>query len=107
MTHQIASNETSSRDANAIVNRYKLIGLFGGLFLGGIVGIMVAGPHFHDWPAAQSILTIVGALALGGLIGYVAGEIALGSQASGPGSGLDRESGGGSGGGHGGTGGDD
>ena len=96
MTHQIASNETSSRDANAIVNRYKLIGLFGGLFLGGIVGIMVAGPHFHDWPAAQS-----------GLIGYVAGEIALGSQASGPGSGLDRESGGGSGGGHGGTGGDD
>jgi len=84
----MGSIETSPRDVNAIVNRYKSIGLFGGFFLGGIVGIMVAGPRFHEWSAVRSMLTIFGSLALGSLIGYVAGEIAVASLASGPGSGL-------------------
>src|SRR5258706_1893801 len=94
----MGSIETSPRDVNAIVNRYKSIGLFGGLFLGAVVGIMVAGPHFHEWSAARSMLTIFGSLALGGLIGYVAGEIAVASLASGPGSGFAGGDGGGGGG---------
>ena len=92
------------RDASAIVSRYRLIGLCGGLFFGGIVGIASAGPHFHDWSTVRSMLTIVGALALGGLIGYVAGEIAIASLASGPGSGFPGGADGSGGGEHGGGG---
>ena len=80
--------ESSPHDASAIVNRYKSIGLFGGLFLGGVIGIMVAGPRFDEWSAARSALTILGSFVLGGLLGYIAGEIAVTSFASGPGSGI-------------------
>lgn len=52
------------------------------------------------------MLTVVGSLFLGGLIGYPAGEIAVASLASGPGSGLAGGSdGGANGGGEGGGGG--
>jgi hypothetical protein len=85
--------ETSTRDPSAIVDRYRAIGLYGGLFFGGIVGIVVAGPHFQEWSSARSLLTIAGSLAVGGLVGYLAGEIAIASHVSGSGSGFRRGAG--------------
>ena len=100
--------DTSARDATAVIVRYKKIGLFGGLFLGAVVGIMVAGPKFGEWSSARSMLTILGSTGVGALIGYIAGEIATVSLASGtgPGIGGGTSSGGISGGGHGDGGGD-
>jgi uncharacterized membrane protein YeaQ/YmgE (transglycosylase-associated protein family) len=82
------SINTSPRDVSAIIKRYRSNGLFGGLFFGVLVGIVVAGPHFHEWSAERSMLTIIGSLIVGGLVGYLAGEIAIASLSSGPGSGL-------------------
>ena len=96
----MGSTETSPRDVNAIIERYKSIGLFGGLFLGGVIGVIVAGPRFHEWSAARSTLTILGSLLLGAFLGYVAAEIAVGSLLSGPGSGIAGGSDGGGGDGH-------
>ena len=103
------SVETSPRDVKAIVDRYKTIGLLGGLFLGGVTGVMVAGPNFPEWSGARSLLTIFGSVGLGGLIGYFAGEIAAASLVSGAGSGSGSGTGGaggGGGGGHGDSGGE-
>jgi hypothetical protein len=107
--------DSSPRDVNAIITRYKSIGFFGGLFLGGVVGVVAAGPHFAEWSGFRSVVTILGGFGVGGLIGYIAGEIAIGSQASGAFSGIGGgggdgsstgDSGGGDSGGGGGGGGD-
>lgn len=94
----MGSIDTSPRDVKAIVVRYKTIGLLGGVFLGAVVGIMVAGPNFREWTEIRSLSTILGSIAVGGLIGYIAGEIAVASQASGCGPGIAGGAGGGGGG---------
>jgi hypothetical protein len=81
----MSSTDTSPRDAIAIVERYRSIGLVGGLFVGGLAAAMIGGPHFSDWSMTRSLVTLLGSVALGGLIGYIAAEIAIASQASGPG----------------------
>jgi hypothetical protein len=110
----MSSIDTSPRDVKAIADRYKSIALFGGIFLGGVVGVMVVGPNFREWTGMRSLLTIVGSVGLGGLAGYLAGEIAVATLASGGGPGLGGgagdggvDGGGGSGDGGGGDGGGD
>jgi hypothetical protein len=96
----MSSVDTSPRDVKAIIERYRAIGLYGGIFLGAVVGVMVVGPNLSEWSGSRSLLTIFGSIALGALVGYIAGEIAVASITSGSGPGL----GGGSG--EGGVGGD-
>ncbi|QJR09494.1 hypothetical protein DSM104443_00538 [Usitatibacter rugosus] len=81
----MSSTDTTPREASAIVERYRSIGLVGGLFVGGLAAAMIGGPHFSDWSMTRSLVTLLGSVGLGGLIGYIAAEIAIGSQASGPG----------------------
>ena len=75
--------ETTRRDVQAIVERYRAIGLYGGLFVGAVIGVLVAGPHFREWSSARSLLTIAGSAGLATFIGYFAAEIAVASLASG------------------------
>ena len=84
----MSSVDTSPRDVNAVIARYKAIGLFGGLFLGAIVGVMIIGPNLRDWWWARSLATFLGAASLGSIAGYFAGELALGGAGAGPGSAL-------------------
>ena len=98
-----------------VVNRYEGYGLIAGLGLGSLIGVMVSGPHFHDWPAIVSLVVILGGGAVGAAIGYLAVSIAYGSTAAGfgiesgisdPGHGSGGHSGSGDGGGGGGGAGD-
>src|SRR5690348_17065948 len=88
----MSSVDTSPRDVKAIIARYKAIGLFGGLFLGAMVGVMIIGPNMRDWSWARSLATFLGAAILGGIAGYFAGELALGGSSAGPGSGVSADS---------------
>jgi len=69
----------------AVVKRYEGYGLIAGLGLGALVGVLFAGPHFRDWPAAGSLLAILGGGVGGALIGYLAVAIFIGSLVHGPG----------------------
>lgn len=71
-----------SKHSTDVVERYKSIGLFTGLLMGGVAGAIVAGPHIHDWSALKSGATVLGCFVLGGFIGYGAAALALGSEAS-------------------------
>lgn len=62
-------------------------------------GVIVAGPHYNEWPDVRPMLTVVGSLFLGGVVGYPGGEMAVASIASGPGPGSAEGSDGGAGGG--------
>jgi len=48
---------------------------------------MIAGPNFREWSWMRSLVTIVGSLGVGALLGYIAGEIAVAGLAGGPGGG--------------------
>jgi hypothetical protein len=76
--------DTSPRDMKAIIARYREIGLIGGLAFGGVVGVMVAGPNFREWSWLRSVVTIAGSVGIGGLLGYIAGEIAVAGLGAGP-----------------------
>lgn len=46
-------------------------GLVAGLGLGVAVGVLIAGPHFHDWSALTSAALILASAGLGALVGYL------------------------------------
>lgn len=89
----MSSVDTSPRDVKAIVARYKAMGLIGGLFLGAVAGVMIAGPNFREWSGMRSLVTIAGSLGIGAIAGYFAGELAVGGHASGSGAGIHSGSG--------------
>ena len=72
----------SNRRAAPVVERYRSIGLFGGLLVGGVAGVMVAGPFLHEWSFLKSAVTVLGCFSLGGLLGYGAAALVIGSEAS-------------------------
>ena len=92
----MSSIDTSPRDVSSIIERYRTIGVVGGLFLGAIVGVMVAGPNFREWSWVRSLTTIGGSTIVGVVAGYIASEIAVGGLAGGPGHGLSSDEGAGS-----------
>ena len=53
-----------------IVRRYRGYGLFGGVTVGAVVGVLVSGPNFTEWGAAQSLAVIGGFTVTSALIGY-------------------------------------
>lgn len=57
----------ASRD---IVRRYRSCGFFGGAAVGAVIGVLVSGPNFHEWAAAQSLAVIAGFTVTLSLIGY-------------------------------------
>lgn len=67
----------------AAVRSYRAYGLFGGIALGGLTGILVSGPHFDEWAASASLALILACTAGGALIGWLFLSIASGSVAGG------------------------
>lgn len=67
----------------AAVQSYRAYGLFGGIALGGFVGILVSGPHFDEWAASASLALILACAAGGALIGWLFLSIVSGSVAGG------------------------
>lgn len=62
----------------ALVSRkYSGYGLIGGFGLGSIVGLLLSGPHFYEWPANLSMAVILGSVAAGGILGWMCRAIAL------------------------------
>lgn len=59
-------------------------GLIPGLFIGLLLGVMVAGPYFHVWGAAQSVLVCLGCALVGGTAGLVLVALSLAKLADGP-----------------------
>ena len=101
----------SAEDNLKTLRRYRSYGLWGGLILGIVAGIIVGGPQFREW---ENPLRVWGTLlascaAVGAIVGFfffslLAPGTAVGSHGVGGGSGAD--SGGGVGGGGGDGGGD-
>lgn len=72
----------SKRRAAAVVERYRSIGLLGGLLVGGVAGVMIAGPNLREWSFLKSAVTVLGCFSLGGLLGYGAAALVIGTEAS-------------------------
>lgn len=58
-------------------------GFLYGLGLGGVVGVIAAGPHFREWPLFATFGVIAGCCIGLGILGYFAIAIAHGSVAGG------------------------
>lgn len=63
-------NPHSTQAPRDIVRRYRSYGLFGGAAVGAVAGVLLSGPNFHVWAAAQSLSVIVGFAVGGALIGH-------------------------------------
>jgi hypothetical protein len=68
---------------------FENYGFIYGLSLGGVVGVLVAGPYFGEWPLAACLGTIVGCGIGAGVVGYLAVAMVYGSAASGFGAASD------------------
>jgi hypothetical protein len=65
-----------------IVRRYRSRGLFGGAAVGAVVGLLVSGPNFHEWAAAQSLAVIVAFAVGSAAIGYFFLALLFGASTS-------------------------
>ncbi len=77
------SDMTRKMFGNPVLRKYQQYGLFGGLVLGTLVGVLSGGPHFHEWSAGQS-LAVVCAFALGAAVfGCFGVPLVMGAMTSG------------------------
>lgn len=75
-----------SKEANEVISKYKGYGLWGGLPLGLLLGVLISGPYFHTWPLSVTAWVLLGFTVGGGIIGYCADHIAFASTTTGFGS---------------------
>ena len=83
----MSENKKSSSEAQKISSKYQSYGMFGGLGVGLIAGVLISGPNFKVWPLTSIILVILGCTLGAGMLGYIAVPIAIGSTAKGCGTG--------------------
>lgn len=78
-------NENKIREpaGQIAARKYGGYGLFGGVALGLIAGVLISGPHFKEWTAVVSLALVVACAAAGALIGWLFLGIATGSLAGG------------------------
>lgn len=79
MTDPIKSDE----DRKQVVKRYETYGFVGGAGFGVFTGIVVAGPHFHEWNAITIWLVIVVTTIFLGILGNIVVVMAYSSAVSG------------------------
>ena len=93
--------KASIRDEHGKTNlrAFENYGFIYGLTLGGVVGVVVVGPHFHEWSFFVCLGIILGCGIGIGVLGHLAVAIAYGSTASGFGVASDTDSGSSDGGG--------
>jgi len=70
---------------------YQRYGLFGGLIVGALSGLIAAGPHLRGSPWGMTVLIVGGSTVLGAFVGYAAVGIFVGSLIRGD-VGIDRGS---------------
>ena len=91
------------------VKRFRSYGLWGGTFLGIVVGVLAGGPRFREWedPLLTWLEAIVACAAVGATVGFLFFPMAVGGTPAAIGTGgHDGSDGGGHGGDGGGDGGD-
>jgi hypothetical protein len=66
-----------------VLRRYEGYGLLGGLAIGLLIGVLIAGPHFFEWPVGESLVAVFGSAALCAGIGWLALGIEVGTLARG------------------------
>jgi hypothetical protein len=80
---------STSRSREAIghptLRKYRARGVFCGSGLGLLIGVLVSGPHFHEWPAVQSFGVVLGGAACGAVVGWLFASAVVGSLGSGAG----------------------
>ena len=74
---------TPSANAQPTLRKFRGYGLFSGIAGGILVGVLISGPHFYEWPAAESLAVVFLCAAGGALIGWLCLSIAAGSIAGG------------------------
>ncbi len=59
-------------NGNPDIRKFENTGFFYGSLLGILVGVVIAGPHFFDWPFASIFLTIAASSLMIGFLGWLA-----------------------------------
>ncbi len=77
----MATNRTVESRGRAILDRFQSYGFWGGLILGLVVGVLISGPKFRDWPLSTLLMVIAACGIAGAAIGFFAGPMAMGSTA--------------------------
>jgi hypothetical protein len=70
--------------SEAVLRRYRAIGLWGGLFLGAVAGVIVTGQRWVEWTPLRSSWVVLASTILGAVIGYFALSVAAGMHGAGP-----------------------
>ena len=76
-------NRGVDKDGKPDFKAFENYGSIYGLTLGLVAGLLVAGPHFHDWSFLTCLATICGLGILVALLGHLAIAWAYGSVAGG------------------------
>ena len=79
----MSANHRLEETGEPNIKVFENYGSIYGLLLGLVVGVLIAGPHFREWPFFASLATMVGGGSVGALIGHVAIALAHGSVAGG------------------------
>ena len=79
MNSPIVRDESGKPNLRAYENN----GFLYGLPAGALVGTLIAGPHFYEWPLWESLAAIFGCGIGAGILGYIAVASAYGAEAGG------------------------
>lgn len=70
-------------NGNPNLDAFNNNGFWYGLPIGALIGVLIAGPHFHEWPTWESLVAIFGSCLGCGISGHLAIAMAYGAEASG------------------------
>ena len=76
-----------------VLRRYETYGLFSGLWIGLLAGVLYSGPNFYQWQPIKSLLVVLGFAIVGAILGFLAIAMAAGSIVQGSSSGTAGEGG--------------
>lgn len=76
-----ACHSARGRPSQRVMSQFRIYGALLGGLLGVVVGLLVSGPHFFEWPVSDSLRMIGACLAGGAAVGYLAGSLAPQSAA--------------------------
>lgn len=79
----MSTNHRLEETGGPNIKAFENYGSIYGLVLGLVAGVLIAGPHFREWPFFASLATMVGGGSVGALIGHVAIVLVYGSVAGG------------------------
>jgi hypothetical protein len=72
----MASLLPRDENGNPDLRTFENTGFFYGSLLGILVGVVIAGPHFFDWPFSSIFLTIAAATIAIGFLGWLSVVVA-------------------------------